>query len=161
TPAEKFYIRTACPDLIDYSKRWTIQVTASDGPARNVPIEKIESLSKDMGIHLMECSGNDRSGLFGLISACRWHGVPVMQLLESMKLVPKYQRILISGFDQHSQSSQGINRVKSIPGASWIFTPEQLQSTGAFLATKMNSTPLPKDHGFPVRLVVPGWYGCT
>jgi DMSO/TMAO reductase YedYZ molybdopterin-dependent catalytic subunit len=38
---------------------------------------------------------------------------------------------------------------------------EQLAASGAFLATKMNGAPLPKDHGCPVRLIVPGWYGCT
>jgi hypothetical protein len=64
--------------------------------------------------------------------------------------------VLISGFDQHSQPSDG-----SIPGASWIFTRDQLESGGAFLATEMNGQPLPKDHGFPIRLVMPGWYGCT
>src|SRR5262249_23935012 len=31
----------------------------------------------------------------------------------------------------------------------------------AFLATGMNGTPLPRDHGAPVRLIVPGWYGCA
>ena len=34
-------------------------------------------------------------------------------------------------------------------------------ATGAFLATQMNGADLPRDHGFPVRLVVPNWYGCT
>src|SRR5438034_9585635 len=50
---------------------------------------------------------------------------------------------------------------RSIPGASWAFSPEQLEKAGAFLATELNGQPLPKDHGAPVRLVVPGWYGCT
>ena len=31
----------------------------------------------------------------------------------------------------------------------------------ALLATRMNGAPLPRDHGFPARLVVPGWYGCA
>jgi DMSO/TMAO reductase YedYZ molybdopterin-dependent catalytic subunit len=47
----------------------------------------------------------------------------------------------------------------SMPGASWIFSFEELAS--AFLATEMNGAPLPPDHGAPVRLYVPGWYGCT
>jgi DMSO/TMAO reductase YedYZ molybdopterin-dependent catalytic subunit len=47
----------------------------------------------------------------------------------------------------------------SAPGASWIFTRDELQR--ALLAVRMNGAPLTRDHGFPVRLVVPGWYGCT
>ena len=33
--------------------------------------------------------------------------------------------------------------------------------TGAFLATRMNGVELPPHNGFPARLIVPGWYGCT
>src|SRR4029453_17551387 len=44
-------------------------------------------------------------------------------------------------------------------GGSWIFALDELRE--AFLATGMNGVPLPADHGAPVRLVVPGWYGCV
>jgi DMSO/TMAO reductase YedYZ molybdopterin-dependent catalytic subunit len=47
----------------------------------------------------------------------------------------------------------------SFPGASWIFSRADLQR--ALLAVRMNGAPLPPDHGLPVRLVVPGWYGCA
>ncbi len=49
----------------------------------------------------------------------------------------------------------------SVAGADWVFTREQMKASKAFLATEMNGQPLTKDHGAPVRLVVPGWYGCT
>lgn len=49
----------------------------------------------------------------------------------------------------------------SDPGASWIFAPEQLFSSHAFLATEMNGNPLNLDHGAPVRMIVPGCYGCV
>ena len=47
----------------------------------------------------------------------------------------------------------------SVPGASWIFTRDQLDR--AQLAYRMNDAPLPPHHGSPIRLVVPGWYGCA
>lgn len=161
TTTERFYVRTACPDLIDYGKPWTIKIRALEGDSSEILITTIDSMAKDMGVHLMECSGNEKAGQFGLMSACRWDGVPVIKLLKSKKLMPKSGRICISGFDRHSQPSRPIGVRESIQGASWIFTVEQLRSTGAFLAVKMNGAPLPKDHGYPVRLVVPGWYGCT
>ena len=37
----------------------------------------------------------------------------------------------------------------------------QMMRLRALLAVRMNGAPLPRDHGFPVRLVVPGWYGCA
>jgi DMSO/TMAO reductase YedYZ molybdopterin-dependent catalytic subunit len=64
--------------------------------------------------------------------------------------------VLISGFDKHSVPSD-----HSTAGASWIFTRDELDSAGAFLATEMNGQAIGEDHGFPIRLVVPGWYGCA
>jgi hypothetical protein len=64
--------------------------------------------------------------------------------------------VLVSGFDGHSVPSENGH---SKPGASWVFTFDQLAD--AFLATEMNGVALPADHGAPVRLLVPGWYGCA
>lgn len=161
TATDKFFVRTSCPDQIDYSKPWTIKIRVAADDTRVISMKHIDSMVHDMGVHLMECAGNDRPGQFGLMSACRWEGVAVTALLKSLKLEPADRRICISGFDHHSKRSATPGLRYSVPGASWIFTMEQLKSTGAFLATKMNGKPLLHDHGYPVRLVVPGWYGCT
>jgi DMSO/TMAO reductase YedYZ molybdopterin-dependent catalytic subunit len=63
---------------------------------------------------------------------------------------------VVSGID-HAASETG----RSVPGASWIIPLAWLNTMGAFLATRMNGQPLPPDHGAPVRLVNPGWYGCS
>src|SRR5437867_560877 len=65
-------------------------------------------------------------------------------------------RIAVSGVDDLTQRSQ-----TSVPGASWIFSRDDIERAAAFLATRMNGAPLPRDHGSPIRLVVPGWYGCA
>ena len=85
-----------------------------------------------------------------------WAGVPVSEILDQAKAKSTTARVLVSGFDHYSSESR-----TSIPGASWVFSREQLEKAGAFLATELNGQSLPKDHGAPVRLVVPGWYGCT
>jgi DMSO/TMAO reductase YedYZ molybdopterin-dependent catalytic subunit len=124
------------------------------------PIEfSLEELKKavlPMGVHLMECAGNARSVHFGLMSAADWAGVPLLDLLESAKAKPQSTRILVSGFDTYPAKS-----VSSQPGASWVFTWDELKRTKAFLATKMNGDDLRIDHGAPIRLIVPGWYGCV
>jgi len=104
----------------------------------------------------MECAGNTRAFHFGLMSAADWSGVPLSEVLNLVQPERGAGRILISGFDRYQANS-----ATSIPGASWIFTPEELSSAGAFLATGMNGEPLTRDHGAPVRLIMPGWYGCT
>jgi len=154
TPTEHFYIRTRCPDAIDYGRPWRIRVRGLvEGPERLL-IDTIAGRTRPMGVHLLECSGN--GGDFGLMSAAEWTGVPVMEALAAHRLDDRGIRILIRGFDSHSSVPRA-----SEAGASWVFTRRQLAESGAFLATGMNGGPLPKDHGHPVRLVMPGWYGCT
>jgi len=156
TPNSSFYIRTCYPDKIDPYAPWKIAVKGLVKKPVDIPIEALKIFEEPMGIHLMECSGNTDYGHFGLISSAEWSGVKLIDILEKLEPLPQATRVLVSGFDEYSQESK-----TSTPGASWIFNFEELKASAAFLATKMNGQPLPKDHGFPVRLMMPGWYGCT
>jgi DMSO/TMAO reductase YedYZ molybdopterin-dependent catalytic subunit len=155
TPTEHFFVRTGASKLIDTSKPWTIQVGGVHNSTK-IPIESLVKKSRPMGVHLMECSGNARSAQFGMLSVAAWDGVRLQDVLDDAKPETSGRRILVLGFDRYQEES-----MTSEPGASWIFTSKQLSSSGAFLATKMNGKPLTLDHGAPVRLVVPGWYGCV
>ncbi len=154
TPNERFFIRTRCPDRIDYTKPWTIRIHGLLRKPIDIPVHEIASRAQPMGVHLLECAG---SGLGGLISAATWSGVPVSTVLSRANALAQATRIRISGFDDHSKFDSGYDE----RGADWIFTLDQLTEAGAFLATQMNGVALPRDHGYPIRLVVPGWYGCT
>jgi DMSO/TMAO reductase YedYZ molybdopterin-dependent catalytic subunit len=156
TPNDRFFVRTAFPDQLDASRPWSIDVT---GLVRNSPalsLTDIEPLVERQGPFVMECAGNNDPGNYGLMSAAAWAGAPFARLLERLQPGKGASRVRISGFDGHSAVPRS-----SLPGASWVFTLDELTSAGAFLATQMNGEPLPRNHGWPVRLVVPGWYGCT
>lgn len=155
TQINKFYIRTRASELLPDSATWQVKVGGLVERPTNLGIETLKKDAKAMGLHLMECSGNTRLTRFSLISVGNWSGVPLAGILEDAKPKPG-TRVLVSGFDRYATESR-----TSIAGASWIFTLDQLKVAGAFLATELDGAPLTKDHGSPVRLVVPGWYGCT
>jgi DMSO/TMAO reductase YedYZ molybdopterin-dependent catalytic subunit len=155
-PVEQFYIRTRASNLLDSHKAWLVHVGGDVAKPFDLTIEELRQMERPMGLHLMECSGNARSAHFGMIGVAEWTGAPLAEIFERAKANPDAKRVLISGFDTYTTKS-----ASSIAGASWVFTAEELKNAGAFLATKMNGSPLTRDHGAPTRLVVPGWYGCT
>ena len=152
---DDFYVRTRASDLLD-TAGWTLTIDGLVQSVVTLGLADVQARVSDQGAHLMECSGNGGGGRFGLLSAARWSGVSVADLLDLAGVDPAARRVRITGFDEYSTQSDF-----STPGASWIFSLEQVASTAMFLATSMNGEDLPVDHGFPMRLLVPGWYGCT
>jgi DMSO/TMAO reductase YedYZ molybdopterin-dependent catalytic subunit len=156
TPTRDFFIRTATPPALPPREAWQITLGGLVRREREVPLAALGPLTRPMGTHIMECSGNNDPANFGLLSAASWHGAPIGIVLDRAEALPEGRRIRVTGIDDDSQVSQ-----TSVPGAGWVFLQDDLKRAGAFLATGMNGGDLPSEHGAPVRLVVPNWYGCT
>lgn len=155
-PNDRFYVRTSYPDLLDPSRRATLVLAGLVRWPVRISLEQLARDAVPVGTHVLECAGNNNPRHFGLMSAADWSGIPIARVLDRVQPRTRDARVRVSGFDGHSRPSR-----TSTPGASWIFTPGELERSGAFLATGMNGVALSKDHGFPLRLVVPRWYGCA
>jgi len=156
TPPERFFIRTGCPDRPRPATPWKVRIHGLVQAPVEIEVDELTRQAGPRGAHLLECAGNSRAAHFGLMSVARWTGVPLERVLDRVRRRPRATQVLVSGFDEHSSPDPG-----SVPGASWIFGLGQVHESGAFLATAMNGAPLRPEHGYPLRLVVPGWYGCT
>ena len=156
TPAERFYLRTRASQLLPKADAWTVAVDGLVKSPRKWRISELRGLVKPLGMHLLECAGNTRAAHFGMMSVGEWAGIGISEILSDGKVKSQASQILVSGFDRYVANS-----VTSIPGAAWIFRLEDLQKAGAFLATGLDRAVLSRDHGAPVRLVVPNWYGCS
>ena len=112
----------------------------------------------------MECAGNGRAHvephvvsqpwLLEAVGTARWRGVPVGDLLEEAGLRGEAVEALFTGLDRGVEGEEEQAYERSLP-------LDALVDGDALLAYEMNGVPLPPQHGFPLRLVVPGWYGMT
>ncbi|HLH40464.1 MAG TPA: molybdopterin-dependent oxidoreductase [Bryobacteraceae bacterium] len=151
TPISRFYIRSRASHLLPPAEDWNIRVR-SGRRSFFLAAAALVRAAKPMGAHVLECAGNTRAAHFGMIGATDWTGVSVADVLDEFQITGN---VLVSGFDVYREASRS-----SSAGASWIFPDYSLRQSAAFFATHMGSQPLTRDHGAPVRLVVPGWYGC-
>ena len=151
TPIERFFVRTRHPSGLGSVAEWKIVIDGLVEQARALDVQELEAMAVPLGAQLLECAGSTRNSGFGLMSAAEWQGVPMTEILRSVAPRPEAGRVLVSGLDPEAGP---------FPGGNWIFSAEDLTAAGAALATRMNGVPLPDLHGGPLRLIVPGWYGC-
>jgi DMSO/TMAO reductase YedYZ molybdopterin-dependent catalytic subunit len=157
TPNELAYIRTEIPEAAaNHQGPWTIETSGMLAAPGSLTLDDLMRANRKMGPHLFECSGNANPSNFGLMSVAEWEGIALVDVIARLKPGKEATAVLVSGFDHIGQNSP-----RSIVGASWVYPLTSLDKLGAFFATRMNGEPLPADHGKPVRLVVPGWYGCS
>ncbi len=144
TPAPTFFVRT---DLGEGA-------APPAGPLRlpdrtSISHEQLFRSSRDRGPVTLECAGNVRQAAFGLLSRARFAGVPLSDLLSG---VPSDALVECHG----APRAPG----RGPASTSWIFRMSDLVDAGAFVATSLGGKRLTGPHGAPIRLVVPGWFGC-
>ncbi|MGA3325357.1 MAG: molybdopterin-dependent oxidoreductase [Terriglobia bacterium] len=107
-----------------------------------------------------ECSGNSARSMQGLASCGRFTGVPLMNLLKQVGVQSKAREVVFFGADRGAQEvvfrKQTFNLEQQF-GRS--ITLENAMKPEPLLAYALNGEPLRREQGFPVRLIIPGWYG--
>lgn len=162
-PGGAFYVRNhfEVPDLDPRS--WRVAVDGAVEEETSLGLEQLEALPRRSLAVTLECAGNGRTGMdpvpsgtpwnLGAVSTARFTGTPLRALLERVGLEPGAREVLFVGADAGEVAGGRTEAfARSLP------RDEALEGD-ALLAWEMNGRPLPPDHGRPLRLVVPGWYG--
>jgi sulfane dehydrogenase subunit SoxC len=110
----------------------------------------------------LECAGNGRARLMPrpisqpwldeAVGTAEWTGTPLAPLLGEAGVAGDAVDVVFTGHDHGTERGVEQDYARALPVA------EALRD-GVLLAYEMNGQPLPPQHGAPVRLVVPGWYG--
>jgi DMSO/TMAO reductase YedYZ molybdopterin-dependent catalytic subunit len=162
TPPGLHYVLTHydIPDADPAS--WTTAVTGLVERELLLTLEKLAAMEQHTLRVTMECAGNGRTGvdprplsqpwITGAVGTADWSGVLLSDVLAEAGIAEVAVDVVFRGADHGVERGveQDYERGLSV---------ELAQGPDVLLATAMNGQPLPPQHGFPVRLVVPGWYG--
>jgi sulfane dehydrogenase subunit SoxC len=162
TPPGLHYVLTHfdIPDIDPAS--WHLRISGAVERALEL---SMAALRKDPAITVpvtLECAGNGRSLLTPRpmsqpwvmegVGTAHWTGVPLAYLLGKAGVLENAVEVVFTGADAGVQGGVPHHYARSLP------IREALRAD-VVLAYKMNGTELPPQHGYPLRLVVPGWYG--
>ena len=160
TPNDRFYIRSHSPTPRIDASTWRLMI---EGSGVRTPVsfgyDEIKAMPQVTVTRVIECAGNGRrffKEAFGIegeggqwrtgaIGAAEWSGVRLRDLLQRAGLTAGARDVMPEGMDEHH-----VRRPMPLHKA--------LQDD-TLLVLRMNGEDLPPDHGFPARVLVPGWTG--
>jgi DMSO/TMAO reductase YedYZ molybdopterin-dependent catalytic subunit len=163
TPSGLFYVRNHFDQPHLDAAHWHLLVDGLVQTPYRPSLEEIQRLPHRSVVLTMECAGNGRSMMtpiasgtqwgLGAVSTAKFTGTPLQSLLDEVKVSPQAIELVFTGADRGSVDSRGIVPfARSLPVAV-------ARDPDTLLAWDMNDEPLLPQHGFPLRLVVPRWYG--
>ena len=150
TPVSRFYVRNNFP-----IPKPPGGLTVDGAVARPVELtlQQLQKLPRRKLTATMECAGNGRIYMnprvpgepwgLGAVSTAEWEGVSLASVLRDALINPDAIEIVFHGADGFA---------RSLP-------VEAAKDKDILLVDRMNGEPLTPEHGAPLRLLVPGWYG--
>jgi DMSO/TMAO reductase YedYZ molybdopterin-dependent catalytic subunit len=158
TPVEHFFVRshTYVPEvkLAD----WKLRIDGLVERPLTLTLTDLKRFPRHELVSVLECAGNGRSFYtppvagaqwhFGSVGNARWSGVRLRDVLQKAGLKPGVSQLLMDGADVPLGKMPDFQRTLTIAKGLHEDT---------LLAWEMNGKPLTAPHGFPLRVIAPGW----
>ena len=162
TPNDAFFVRwhlAGIPQSVDASAH-RIKVTGAVQSELSLSLDDLATMPAIEVTAVNECSGNSR-GFFaprvpggqwgnGAMGNARWTGVRLRDILSRAGLQPKAKQVQFKGLDGPV--------LPETPAFKKALDLDVARGDDVIVAYLMNGQPMPLLNGFPVRLIVPGWY---
>ncbi|MGI8631660.1 MAG: sulfite oxidase [Solirubrobacterales bacterium] len=146
-------------------RTWRLTVRPTAAAESTLTLDEIVSRPARTVAVTMECAGNGRAGMrpraisqpwiVEAVGTAEWTGAPLWPLLAEAGLDEAATEIVFTGLDRGVEGSAAQFYQRSL-SLDVVRGSEEI-----LLAYEMNGRPLLPQHGYPLRLVVPGWYGMT
>jgi DMSO/TMAO reductase YedYZ molybdopterin-dependent catalytic subunit len=162
-PTRHFYLRNhfAIPNLD--GERYLLSVGGLVERPLDLSLRELRNLPSESRVVTLECAGNGRSFFkpavpgepwgFGAVSTAEWTGVRLIELLDRAGVQTGATQVTFAGAD-----GGHVGDVETPVRFARSLSLEQIRDADPLLAYSMNGEPLPAPHGYPLRLIVPGWY---
>ena len=156
TPTEDFFSigHYGTPE-VDASA-YRLQVTGLVERPITLTLDELKARPKVEPTTVFECSGNSRGLVHGMVGNATWAGAALIPLLAEVRPTADSREVYFWGADTGTEEIRGQEYEQNFARSMSL---EHVNELGPILAYEMNGEPLPVAHGFPVRLIVPGWYG--
>jgi DMSO/TMAO reductase YedYZ molybdopterin-dependent catalytic subunit len=143
---------------------WRLRVDGLVERELTLALDDLRALPTVTAPVTFECAGNGRTQITPhvvsqpwiseAVGTAEWTGTPLASLLQEAGVRDEAVEIVFTGQDHGVEYGVEQDYQRSL-------TVEEAREEGVLLAYAINGQPLPPQHGFPLRLVVPGWYGMT
>lgn len=141
---------------------WSLELTGLIGKPQTLGLNELRQLPFQQRTVTLECAGNGRSLLrprwssmswtCEAVGTAVWGGAPLSALVDQLELQEAANTVVFSGADKGVDGGKLHSFERSL-------SLQQMADSDAMLVWEINGQPLPPQHGFPLRLIVPGWYG--
>src|SRR5215212_9780811 len=157
TPPDQFFVVKHYNLPVLSERDWQLAISGLVARPQQLTYADLKARARREVTFTLECSGNSGPPFFtGGVGTARWAGTPLAPLLEEAGVLEAGIEVVFWGADAGEQTwremtiTEQFARSMSLADA---LNPDNL------LAYEMNGAALPPEHGYPVRLIAPGWYG--
>ena len=157
TPNDQFFVikHFDQPELNESD--WRLEIDGLVGQTMTLTLDDLKARERREVTFTMECSGNTGLPFFtGGIGNAVWAGAALAPLLEEAGVLETGSEVVFWGADAGEQIWREMTITEQF--ARGMSLMDALNGDN-LLVYEMNGEPLPAAHGFPVRLIAPGWYG--